>query len=221
MGILKRIWNWLCSLFGGRRKEKDTAADYERCVSRMQEALRNMKAQTEAVIAAQEKRKREIAQCRDQIARMERYAQKAAAEGNDRDAGFFLEKKDALNKQLDELSRQSEAAASYTSQAEALYRRAESQLNDITARKDAVKAKLAAAELLESMNSLENGGLDDSLKQQAAKAQAAIDKAEALAELESRSAGSDLDALMSKYDQAEDDRARTQDGSGQEACSPQ
>lgn len=201
MGILKRIWNWLCSLFGGRKKDEIT--EFERCVSQMQEVLRNMKAQTEAVLAAQDKRKRERIQCEEQIARMERYAEKAAAGGDDRNARIFLEKKEALLRQLDEFTKQSEAAAGYTYQAQNLYRKAESQLNEITARKDAVKAKMAAAQLQEAMNQLESGRLGGSLDAQAAEAQAALDKAEALAELESRTGDSDMEALMRKYDEEE------------------
>lgn len=201
MGIFKRIWNWLCSLFRGRKK--DSMSDFERYVREMQEALGNMKTQTEAVLAAQEKRKREIAQCEAEIAKMNRYAEKAVGEGNDRDARFFLEKKAGLECRLAELTKQLQSAAGYTSQAEALQRRAENQLNEITARKDAVKARIAAAELMESMNRLEHGELGDAMEAQAAEAQAALDKAEALAELEGRTGGSELEALMSKYDQEE------------------
>ncbi len=197
MGIFKRIWNWLRSLFGG--KKKDETEQLDRYVRQMQEALLNMKAQTEAVLAAQEKRKREIAQCEDQIAKMERYAAKAVSGDQDKDARFFLDKKAALQKQLEELQKQEKAAQSYASQAEKLYDKASSQLNDITARRDAVKAKLAVAELSQAMNSLGDG----SLRENEQKAQAALDRAEAMAELEGRGKDNDLSELMSKYDRAE------------------
>ena len=158
-----------------------------------------MKAQTEAVLAAQDKRKREIAQCEDQIAKMERYAAKAVSGDQDKDARFFLDKKAALQKQLEELQKQEKAAQSYASQAEKLDDKASAQLNDITARRDAVKAKLAAAELSQAMNSLGDG----SLRENEQKAQAALDRAEAMAELEGRGKDNDLSELMSKYDQAE------------------
>ena len=197
MGIFRRIWNWLRSLFGG--KKKDETDQLDRYVRQIQEALLNMKAQTEAVLAAQDKRKREIAQCEDQIAKMERYAAKAVSGDQDKDARFFLDKKAALQKQLEELQKQEKAAQSYASQAEKLYNKASAQLNDITARRDAVKAKLAAAELSQAMNSLGDG----SLRENEQKAQAALDRAEAMAELEGRGKDNDLSELMSKYDQAE------------------
>ena len=197
MGIFRRIWNWLRSLFGG--KKKDETDQLDRYVRQIQEALLNMKAQTEAVLAAQDKRKREIAQCEDQIAKMERYAAKAVSGDQDKDARFFLDKKAALQKQLEELQKQEKAAQSYASQAEKLYDKASAQLNDITARRDAVKAKLAAAELSQAMNSLGDG----SLRENEQKAQAALDRAEAGGELEGRGKDNDLSELMSKYDQAE------------------
>ena len=122
MGIFKRIWNWLCSLFGGGKKKE--AAELERCVRTMQEALGNMKAQTEAVVAAQEKRRREIARCEEEIAKMGRYAEKAVREDRDSEARFFLEKKAGLEKRLAGLTKQRDMAAGYTSQAERLYQKA-------------------------------------------------------------------------------------------------
>ena len=112
MGIFKRIWNWLCSLFGGGKKKE--AAELERCVRTMQEALGNMKAQTEAVVAAQEKRRREIARCEEEIAKMGRYAEKAVREDRDSEARFFLEKKAGLEKRLAGLTKQRDMAAGYT-----------------------------------------------------------------------------------------------------------
>jgi len=198
MNFFKRIWNWLCSLFGGGKKREQR--EFEQSVRQMQEALGNMKAQTEAVLAAQEKRRREMAQCDEQIAKMERYAAKASKEGRDSEARFFMEKKEALARQLAALRQQAQAAERYTSQAESLYRSAQSRLGDITARHDSVKAKLAAAELAESMNRLQEGGAGEALAKQEAEAQAALDKAEALAELEGRTGQQELESLMKKYD---------------------
>ncbi|MBP3701356.1 MAG: PspA/IM30 family protein [Lachnospiraceae bacterium] len=207
MGIFKRIWNWLCSLFGGRGSGE---REVDRYVSEMQEALRNMRAKTEAVMAAQDKRHRELAQCREQMIKMVRYAEKALNQGDEQNARFFLEKKVVLERQLADLEKKSEAAAGYTAQAEELQQKTEAQLAEITARRDEVKAKMAAAELARSMSDLENSSWNRTLQAQADEAQRALDKAEALAELEERATDGDLTALMRKYDQAEESK-----GSGQ------
>lgn len=209
MGLLKRIWRWLCSLFGGGRKRETD--DLDRYVRQMQEALLSMKAQTEAVQAAQEKRAREIARCEEEIRKMERYAAKAAGEDRDDEARFFLEKKASLSKELLRLTSARDMAAGYTAQAENLCNKAQAQLSEITARKDAVKAKLAAAELMESMNRLNEGQAGSSLSGLEAGAQAAMDRAEAMAELEGRTGGSELEALMNKYDGQESMAAGTED----------
>lgn len=197
MGIFRRIWNWLKSLFGGRKNE---SAELDRYVRQMQEGLRNMKAQTEAIAAAQEKRRREILQCEEEMDKMSRYAQKAVAENRESDARFFLEKKAALAKRRDELTGQRDAAANYTSQAERLCSQAGRQLEEITARKDAVKAKMAAAQLMESMNHLADNR-NGSLSAMEENTQAALDRAEAMAELEGRTEDRDLAELMSRYDE--------------------
>lgn len=204
MGIFKRIWNWLRSLFGGKGRRE--AAELDRCVRTMQEALLSMKAQTEAVLAAQDKRKREITRCEEELAKMGRYAEKALKEDREEDARFFLEKKASLEKQLADLRSRQAQAAGYTSQAERLYQKAQSQLNEVTARKDAVRAKLAAAELTESLNRLNDGALAAG----EAQAQAALDRAEAMAELEGRTADRELEALMSKYDEEKPEETAAQ-----------
>lgn len=198
MWIFRRIWEWIRSLFGG--KKKDEFAEFERCVGAMQEALRNMKAKTEAILAEQDKRNREIAQCRSDIDKMTRYAEKAQQNGS-ADAAYFLDKRDNLLRRLNELEQAAETAAGYTDQAETLYDQAEKELQELTARKDAVKAKVMAARLQESMNALENGQAAESMRAKAQEIQRAADKAEAMAELEGRSHGSELDELMKKYDQ--------------------
>ncbi len=196
--LLKRFWNWLCSLFGGRgRREKK---EFEQSVSKMQEELQNMKVQTEAVTAAQEKRKRQEAELREEISKMTRYTQKALNEGRDSDAAFFKDKKESLEKQLDQLLAQSGQAADYTAQAERLYRQAESELNEITARRDAVAAKMAAADLMQSMNDLNNSAGSAAMNKADDDAQRALDKAEAMAELDGRRQEADLQELMKKYD---------------------
>lgn len=198
MSIFKRIWEWIRSLFGG--KKKNEFAEFERYANAMQEALRNMKAKTEAVLAEQDKRKREIAQCRSDIDKMTRYAEKAEKSGGS-DAAYFLEKRDALSKRLSELEQAAEAASGYTAQAEALYGKTEQELLELTARKDTIKAKVMAAELQESINALENGQEAEAMRTKAEEVQKAADKAAALAELEGRSHGSELDELIKKYDQ--------------------
>ena len=201
MGIFKRLWNWLCSLFGGRKRE---TVDLDRYVNEMQEALRNMKAQTEAVMAAQDKRRRELAQCQEEIAKMTRYAEKAASQGDEKNARFYLEKKVVLERQLADLEKKTEAAAGYTAQAEELYQKTQSQLEEITSRRDALRAKQAAADLAQSVSELEGSAWNQTLQAKTQEAQRALDKAEALAELEERAVDSDLTALMRKYDQAEE-----------------
>ena len=58
--------------------------------------MRKVKAETAAVMATEAKAKRELAECQDEIAKMQRYAEKALTAGSESDARRFLEKKGEL-----------------------------------------------------------------------------------------------------------------------------
>ena len=78
----------------------DKAEDPEKMIDKyirdIEEDMRNVKAETAAVMAAETKAKRELTECQDEMAKMQRYAEKALTAGNEGDARRFLEKKGQL-----------------------------------------------------------------------------------------------------------------------------
>ena len=74
--------------------------------------LGKVKAETAAIMAEETKSKRDLDECDAEIAKMQDYAQKAVAAGNDDDARKFLEKKAQLNTKREALSQSYELAHS-------------------------------------------------------------------------------------------------------------
>jgi len=69
--------------------------DEENAKARRQaeEQYRNQKAQAEAQKADLIKKQRKIQECQEQIRRMDRYAERALMEGQEKKAGIYLERK--------------------------------------------------------------------------------------------------------------------------------
>lgn len=183
MTILKRIWNWIRSLFSG--KKQDEAKDLDRQVEKTWEMLRNMKAKTEAVLVEQEKRKREISQCKAELDKMNLYAEKAG-EGS-QDAICFQEKAEKLGKRLQELEQAEKLSGVYVTKATELYDSTRQRLQEVAEKRDVIQANSLSASLSESLRDLERQA----------------DKAEALAELDQGVTGhsSEMEQLMAKYDE--------------------
>ena len=78
----------------------DKAEDPEKMIDQylrdLQEELRNVKSETATVMADETRCKRALDDCDADIAKMQKYAEKALIEGNEADAMKFLEKKKQL-----------------------------------------------------------------------------------------------------------------------------
>ena len=71
----------------------DKIIDTSRQGRKVEQELRNIKAQEDALRAARDKKLRQITQCQDQILRMDQYAETAMIRGDEKMARFYLEKK--------------------------------------------------------------------------------------------------------------------------------
>ena len=180
MGILKRFKDIMSSNINALL---DKAEDPEKMIDQylrdLQEDLRKVKSETATVMAEEQRCKRQLDECDAEIAKMQTYAEKALVAGNEGDAMKFLEKKNQLTQK---------------------------QVSDLNARKETIKAKVQVAKTQERMNKMMSGIGDssaslDAFSRMEAKADAMLDKANAMSELNSSSADS-IDDLASKYDAA-------------------
>uniref|UniRef100_A0A942T6K2 PspA/IM30 family protein n=1 Tax=Neobacillus citreus TaxID=2833578 RepID=A0A942T6K2_9BACI len=85
----------------------DKAEDPEKMIDQylqnLNKDLGKVKAETASVLAEEQRAKRKLEECQDEMNKMERYAAKAMEAGNEGDARKFLEKKALLTTNLSEL----------------------------------------------------------------------------------------------------------------------
>ena len=168
--------------------------------------LGKVKAETAAVMASETKAKRELEECAQDIAKMQRYAEKAVAAGNDEDARRFLEKKAQLVKQQESLGQAYDAAAANAARMREMHDKLVKDLESLRAKRDAIKAKVAVAKTQEKMNKITSGAVGAgeamaAFERMEEKADRMLDEASAMASL--NETGDSIEDLAAKYDTGE------------------
>lgn len=87
-----------------------------------------------------------------EITKLQRYAEKSAADGNEAGARAFLEKKAAHSEKFQQLQTAYEVAASNASQLKQLQDKLVSDIGELEARRTALKGKLAVVQAQERLN---------------------------------------------------------------------
>ncbi len=167
--------------------------------------LGKVKAETASVMADEKRAKRELDECLEETEKMQKYAEKALLAGNESDARTFLEKKQSLAAKQGVLQQSYDLAKGNAAKMRQMHDKLVSDLNDLNARRDAIKAKVKVAKAQERMNrigasaegAVENLSAFDRME---AKANKMLDEANAMAELNQSPQESDIDSLMDKYD---------------------
>ena len=185
----------------------DRAEDPEKMIDEylrdIESDLGKVKAETAAVMAAETKAKRELDECAQNIAKMQRYAEKALLAGNEDDARQFLEKKAQLVKQQESLQQAYDAAAANAAKMREMHDKLAKDLENLQAKRDAIKAKVAVAKTQEKMNKMSSsiagaGEAMAAFDRMEAKADRRLDEANAMAELSQKE--DSIEDLTKKYD---------------------
>ncbi len=188
----------------------DRAEDPEKMIDEylrdIESDLGKVKAETAAVMASETKAKRELEECAQDIAKMQRYAEKAVAAGNDEDARRFLEKKAQLVKQQESLGQAYDAAAANAARMREMHDKLVKDLESLRAKRDAIKAKVAVAKTQEKMNKITSGAVGAgeamaAFERMEEKADRMLDEASAMASL--NETGDSIEDLAAKYDTGE------------------
>ncbi|MCI4139073.1 PspA/IM30 family protein [Bacillus vallismortis] len=174
----------------------------------MNSDLSKVKAETAAVMAEEQRTKRECHECQSDMEKMESYAMKALQAGNEGDARTFLERKTSLESKLSELQTANQMAAVNATQMRKMHDKLVSDIGELEARKKMIKAKWAVAKTQERMNKLGASASASSTSQSMSafgrmedKVNQALDQANAMAELNS-APQDDIADLTAKYDTA-------------------
>ncbi|MCI8565020.1 MAG: PspA/IM30 family protein [Lachnospiraceae bacterium] len=207
MGIIQRFSDIMSANINALLdRAEDPSKMIDQYLRNLQKDLEDVKEETAAVMAEEKRCERELKECNAEIAKLQSYAEKAILAGNDNDAKQFLMKKTALVEKQAGLQQAYEAAAANSSKMKQMYDKLCSDISTLNARKDAIKAKVAVAKTQEKINKIGSSmqGAARNLSafdRMEAKANQMLDKANAMAELNSSTASdSGVEDLMSKYD---------------------
>jgi len=184
-------------------KCENPAKMVDQILRNLNDDLGKVKAETASIMAEETRAKRELAECNQEINKLVEYAKRAVKSGNDDDARFFLSKKADLTKNQETLEQKVQIASTNALKMRQMHDKLIKEINDLNARRDDIKAKVATANMQRRLNDL-GGSLQHSTANLGAfarmeeKANRMLDEANAMAELNTPK--DDLQSLMDKYD---------------------
>ncbi len=166
--------------------------------------LGKVKAETASIMAEEQRAKRALDECIEEMNKLQNYAIKALETNNESDARKFLEKKSVLAAKETGLKEAYDLAVSNAKKMREMHDKLVSDIRDLESRKDMIKGKLAVAKTQERINKIGSSieGANHSISafdRMEEKANQALDKANAMAELNAGPEDETKD-LMAKYE---------------------
>lgn len=208
MGILQRFKDIMASNINALLdKAEDPEKMIDQTLRNLTKDLAEVKKETAAVMADEQRCKRELDEVNSEITKMQAYAEKALLAGNEADAMKFLEQKNQLTAKQASLQQTYDVAAANAMKMRQMHDKLVTDINQLDSRRDAIKAKMKVAKTQDRLNKMTNN-LSDSASSMAAfdrmeaKANAMLDQANAMTELNQTTQESGIDSLAAKYDVA-------------------
>ncbi len=207
MGILTRFRDIMSSNINALLdKAEDPEKMIDQCLRNLNSDLGKVKSETAAIMAEEQRAKRVLDDCNEEIAKMQTYAVKALEANNEADARKFLEQKASLSSKLPGLKEAYDLAHSNATHMREMHDKLVNDIDELEARKDMIKGKLAVAKTQERINKMSSsvGSANDSIasfKRYEEMADKALDKANAMAELNASSQEQSIEDLTKKYTQ--------------------
>ncbi|HWT73384.1 MAG TPA: PspA/IM30 family protein [Mobilitalea sp.] len=205
MGILTRFKDIMTSNINALLdKAEDPEKMIDQCLRNLNSDLGKVKSETAAIMAEEQRAKRALDECNTDIAKMQSYAVKALETNNDEDARKFLEQKATLSSRQPGLQEAYDLAHTNATHMREMHDKLVEDINELEARKDMIKGKLAVAKTQERINKMESSvtSANDSIasfKKYEDMADKALDKANAMAELNNSSKEQTIEDLTKKY----------------------
>ncbi|HEY4601495.1 MAG TPA: PspA/IM30 family protein [Cerasibacillus sp.] len=185
----------------------DKAEDPEKMIDQylrnLNKDLGKVKAETASVMAEEQRSKRALDECLQDVDKMQKYALKALEAGNEDDARKFLERKATYTAKENELRQAHELAASNATQMRQMHDKLVSDINELESRRSMLKGKAAVAKTQQRMNKLgaSVSGANKSISafdRMEDKINKQLDEARAMAEL-NKGPTDEIDDLTAKY----------------------
>jgi len=214
-GILERFKTIMSSNINALLdKMEDPEKMIDQYLRDMEKDLGSVKAETVAVMAQESAAKRKVAECEDEIKKMESYAKKALQAGNEADARMFLEKKESIRIKLESLEKEKMIAVENSLKMREMHDKLTSDIQKLNAKRNEIKAKIKMAKSAEKINSMTSStgisGKMDSFNSIEEKVDRMLDEANASIELNSPKKD-EVDDLMKKYDSGESESSSAVD----------
>lgn len=205
MGILTRFRDIMTSNINALLdKAEDPEKMIDQCLRNLNSDLGKVKSETAAIMAEEQRAKRALEDCNEEIAKMQTYAVKALGAGSEDDARKFLEKKAAISANQPGLQEAFDLSHTNAVHMREMHDKLVEDINELESRKDMIKGKLAVAKTQERINQM--GSSVNSANNSMASfhkyeemADKALDKANAMAELNNSSSDQTIEDLTKKY----------------------
>jgi len=205
MGILSRFKDIMTSNINALLdKAEDPEKMIDQCLRNLNSDLGKVKSETAAIMAEEQRAKRALDECTEEIERMQKFAIKALEAGNEDDARKFLEHKASLVSKQAGLMEAYELARNNADNMRKMHDKLVADIAELEARKDMIKGKLAVAKTQERINKMTSSVASannsiSSFEKYEEMANKALDKANALAELNRSSGKQSIEDLTKKY----------------------
>ena len=206
MGVIQRFKDIMSANINAvLDKAEDPEKMIDQYMRNLQDDLGKVKAETAAVMAEETRAKRELDECNQEVEKLQKYAEKAVAAGNDSDARLFLQKKQTVAAQQIALRQAYDSASANAAKMRQMHDKIVKDMENLNQRKAAIKAKVAAAKAQERVNQIGGSlkGVSNHLSafdRREEKANKMLDQANAMAELNEAGQEDSIEDLMSKYD---------------------
>ena len=210
MGILTRFKDIMAANINALLdKCEDPEKMIDQTMRNLTKDLGEVKKETAAVMADEQRCKRELEECNKEIAKMQTYAEKALLAGNEADAMKFLAQKNTLTAKQTSLQQTYDVAAANALKMRQMHDKLVKDINELDSRRDAIKAKMKVAKTQQKLNKMTSTMSDSAssigaFERMEAKANAMLDQANAMTELNLSTEESTVDSLAAKYDAAPD-----------------
>ena len=204
MGILTRFKDIMAANINALLdKAEDPEKMIDQCLRNLNDDLGKVKSETATIMAEEQRAKREVDECKEEIAKMQNYAIRALEANNEGDAKKFLEEKARLSSKLTGLTEAYDAAKANAAHMRDMHDKLVADINELESRKETIKAKLAVAKTQERINKLSDSVTSAnssiaSFEKYEELANKKLDEANAMAEL-NKGSDSNIRDLAAKY----------------------
>jgi len=215
MGIMSRFKDIMSSNINALL---DKAEDPEKMIDQylrdLNSDLGKVKSETATVMAEEQRAKRQLDDCTREISDLQNYAEKAVKAGNDDDARTFLQRKAAMTQKQTDLQTAYNTAVSNSERMREMHDKLEKDIKELEARRETIRGKLAVAKAQERINQMTSSVGDSNasisaFERMEDKANMAVDKANAMAELNKNKDADNIRDLEAKYQ--DDHKASVED----------